>query len=157
MRKNIFFIYVNLVFLCFGIINNFFYSVLMEMISIAYHLLTRLRINCLFASNFLTIEVSEVTLSCPTLCDPMDCSLPGSSVHGFSSQEYWSQLPFLLQGIPKPGIEPRSPTLQTDALPSEPPIARINYPTDIASLPLGLFSSSILVIQLSSFHRKIVE
>ena len=64
---------------------------------------------------------------------------------------------FLLQGIPNPGIEPRSPTLQTDALPSEPPIARINYPTDIASLPLAVFSSSILVIQLSSFHRTIVE
>ena len=27
-------------------------------------------------------------------CDPMDCSLPGSSVHGFSRQEYWSGLPF---------------------------------------------------------------
>ena len=27
---------------------------------------------------------SEVTQSCPTLCDPMDCSLPGSSVHGDS-------------------------------------------------------------------------
>ena len=27
-------------------------------------------------------KVSEVTQSCPTLCDPMDCSLPGSSVHG---------------------------------------------------------------------------
>ena len=27
-------------------------------------------------------RVSEVTQSCPTLCDPMDCSLPGSSVHG---------------------------------------------------------------------------
>ena len=26
--------------------------------------------------------VSEVTQSCPTLCDPMDCSLPGSSVRG---------------------------------------------------------------------------
>ena len=26
--------------------------------------------------------VSEVAQSCPTLCDPMDCSLPGSSVHG---------------------------------------------------------------------------
>ena len=26
--------------------------------------------------------ISEVTQSCPTLCDPMDCSLPGSSVHG---------------------------------------------------------------------------
>ena len=25
---------------------------------------------------------SEVTQSCPTLCDPMDCSLPGSTVHG---------------------------------------------------------------------------
>ena len=26
----------------------------------------------------------EVVQSCPTLCDPMDCSLPGSSVHGIS-------------------------------------------------------------------------
>ena len=26
---------------------------------------------------------SEVAQSCPTLCDPMDCSLPGSSIHGF--------------------------------------------------------------------------
>ena len=25
---------------------------------------------------------SEVTQSCPTLCDPMDCHLPGSSIHG---------------------------------------------------------------------------
>ena len=37
---------------------------------------------------------SEVTQSCPTLHDPMDCSLPGSSVHGrFSRQEYWSGVP----------------------------------------------------------------
>ena len=28
------------------------------------------------------IRVSEVAQSCPTLCDPMDCRLPGSSVHG---------------------------------------------------------------------------
>ena len=28
------------------------------------------------------VKWSEVTQSCPTLCDPMDCSLPGSSVHG---------------------------------------------------------------------------
>ena len=33
---------------------------------------------------------SEVTQSCPTLSDPMDCSLPGSSSMGFSRQEYWS-------------------------------------------------------------------
>ena len=31
--------------------------------------------------------------SCLTLCDPMDCSPPGSSVHGFSRQEYWSGVP----------------------------------------------------------------
>ena len=31
--------------------------------------------------------------SCLTLCDPMDRSLPGSSVHGFSRKEYWSGLP----------------------------------------------------------------
>ena len=28
------------------------------------------------------VKLSEVTQSCPTLCDPMDCSLPGFSVHG---------------------------------------------------------------------------
>ena len=31
---------------------------------------------------------------CPTLCNPMDSSPPGSSVHGLSRQEYWSGLPF---------------------------------------------------------------
>ena len=41
---------------------------------------------------------------------------------GFSSQECWSGLPFLSLGdLPDPGIEPRSPALQADSLPSEPP------------------------------------
>ena len=41
---------------------------------------------------------------------------------GFSRQECWSGLPFPSPGdLPNPGIEPRSPALQTDALPSEPP------------------------------------
>ena len=41
---------------------------------------------------------------------------------GFSRQEYWSRLPFPSSGdLPDPGIEPGSPTLQTDSLPSEPP------------------------------------
>ena len=41
---------------------------------------------------------------------------------GFSRQEYWSGLPFPPPGdLPDPAIEPRSPTLQADALPSEPP------------------------------------
>ena len=41
---------------------------------------------------------------------------------GFSRQEYWSRLPFPSPGdIPNPGIKPRSPALQADALTSEPP------------------------------------
>ena len=37
----------------------------------------------------------------------MDCSLPGSSVHGFSRQEYWSGCQALLQGIfPTQGLDP---------------------------------------------------
>ena len=36
---------------------------------------------------------SEVAQLCPTLSDPMDYRLPGSSVHGFSRQEYWSGVP----------------------------------------------------------------
>ena len=36
---------------------------------------------------------NEVAQSFPTFSDPMDCSLPGSSVHGFSRQEYWSGVP----------------------------------------------------------------
>ena len=40
---------------------------------------------------------------------------------GFSRQEYWSGLPFPSPGdLPDPGIEPRSPVLQADALTSEP-------------------------------------
>ena len=46
---------------------------------------------------------------CLTLSDPMDCSLPGSSVHGFSRQEYWSGLPYPPPGdLSNPGIEPKS-------------------------------------------------
>ena len=42
---------------------------------------------------------------------------------GFSKQGYWSGLPFPSPGdLPNPGIEPGSPKLQADALPSEPPI-----------------------------------
>ena len=41
---------------------------------------------------------------------------------GFSRQEYWSGLPFPSPGdLPNPGIEPQSPALHADSLPSEPP------------------------------------
>ena len=119
-----------------------------------------------------SVKESEVAQSYLTLCDPVDCSPPGSSVHGilqartlewvaisffrgssrpgisciasgfftnwvireahshriwaplsveFSRQEYWSRLPLSSPGdFPNPGIEPGSPALQADSLPSEP-------------------------------------
>ena len=61
-----------------------------------------------------------VAQSCLTLCDPMDCSQAPLSME-FSKQEYWSGLPFLSPGdLPNPGIEPGSPALQAESLPSEP-------------------------------------
>ena len=53
---------------------------------------------------------SEGAQWCPALCDPMDCSPPGSLSMGFSRQEYWSGLPFPSPGdLPDPGIEPGLP------------------------------------------------
>ena len=65
---------------------------------------------------------SSVAQSCPTVCDPMDCSLPGSSVHGIFQAIVleWIAI-FFSSRLPNPGIKPGSPTLQADALPSEPP------------------------------------
>ena len=58
---------------------------------------------------------------CLTLCNPMDHSLLGSSVHGFSRQEYWSGLPFPSPGhLSNPGIKPvslLSPALAAGSLP----------------------------------------
>ena len=54
---------------------------------------------------------AKLLQSCLTLCDPMVCSLTGSSVLGFSRQDYWSGLPCPPPGdLPNPGIEPASLT-----------------------------------------------
>ena len=48
------------------------------------------------------------------------CQAPPSK--GFARQEYWSAMPFPSPGdLPNPGIKPKSPALQADTLPSEPP------------------------------------
>ena len=65
---------------------------------------------------------SEVAQSCPTLCDPMDSSLPGSLSMGFSRQEYGSGLPFPSPGdLPNPGIKSGSPALAGRFFTTEPP------------------------------------
>ena len=66
----------------------------------------------------------------------MDYSLPGSSVHGdYAGKNTGVGCSALLQGIfPPPGVEPRSPALQVDSLPSEPP--RKPKKTGVGSLSL---------------------
>ena len=89
---------------------------------------------------------SEVAQSCLTLSDPMDCSLPGSSVHGILQArvlEWGAIVPLLSMSrslrhhevqhsrLPcssisptvclNPGIKARSPSLKADSLLSEPP------------------------------------
>ena len=79
--------------------------------------------------------LNPVAQSCLTLCDPMDCSPLGSSVHGISRQEYLSGLPCPPPGdLFNPGIKPvslASPALQADALPlshqGSPDISREMY------------------------------
>ena len=83
---------------------------------------------------------SEVVQLCLTLCDPMDCSLPGCSVHGI----------FQARGdLPDPGIEPRPPALQADSLLSEPPGKPLSSPKQVSEShsvvsdslrPRGLYS-----------------
>ena len=59
---------------------------------------------------------------CLTLCNPMDCSWPGSPVHGVLQARMleWVAIPFS-GDLPNPGVEPGSPALQADSLPTEPP------------------------------------
>ena len=63
-----------------------------------------------------------VALSCPTLCNAMDCNPPGCSVHGIfqASILEWVAI-FLSRGSSWPRDWTRSPALRKDSLPSEPP------------------------------------
>ena len=66
-----------------------------------------------------------VDKSCQTLVTPwtVACHVPLSM--GFPRQEYWSGLLFPSPGdLPDPGIEPMSPALQADPLPTEPVLAK---------------------------------
>ena len=80
----------------------------------------------------------------------------------FSRQEYWSGLPFLPPGdLPNPGLESRSPALQADSLPSEPPatvfdncnpkqLAYCLYPRSIINCWRKALTLDFLSVQFSS-------
>ena len=69
-------------------------------------------------SNQMTL-ISEVRVTqlCPTLCNPMDYIVPGILQ---ARKLEWVSIPFS-RGSPNPGIAHRSPILQADSLPPEPP------------------------------------
>ena len=75
---------------------------------------------CLF-NLYVECYCCSVTKLCPTLFNPMDCSLLGSSVHGILWQEYLSGLSFLSTwDLPDPGIEPVSSTVAGRFFTTEP-------------------------------------
>ena len=65
----------------------------------------------------------------------------------FSKQEYWSGLPFPSpRDLPNPGIEPGSPTLQANALPSEPPGKPLETFMEVSSHRLDWLLTQLLVL-----------
>ena len=63
---------------------------------------------CLYPASHHVLSVQSLQ-SCLTLCGPMDCSLPGSSVHGILQARIWSGLPCPPPGgLPNAGIKPVS-------------------------------------------------
>ena len=77
----------------------------------------------LICFEFLISMILLFTQSYPTFCNPMDhIACQASLSMEFSRREYWNGLPFPFLGdLLDPGIESRSPALQADSLPSEPP------------------------------------
>ena len=82
-----------------------------------------------------------VTQSHLTLCDSMDCSSPGSSVHGDSlGKNTGVGCQTLLQGVfPTQGWNPSLPALQADSLPSEPQAKPMNTGVNSLSLLQRIF------------------
>ena len=77
-----------------------------------------------FLLNFMKVKKLKVLADqlCLTLATPWTVAHQAPLSMEFSRQEYWSGWPFPFTGdLPDPGIKPRSPALQADVLPSEPP------------------------------------
>ena len=70
----------------------------------------------------LAMKVKVKSQSCPALCDLIGCSIPDSSVQGIFQARIleWVAISFSRRSS-DPEIEPGSPALQADALPSESP------------------------------------
>ena len=94
-----------------------------------------------------------ITQWCPTLCDSMSIACQAPLSMELSRQEYWSGLTCPPPGVQSnPGIEPRSPALQMDSLPSEPP----GKPSEIENVSFdGCPGRSALENELIISHIKV--
>ena len=72
------------------------------------HLMNYKTLGNTFNHTNVRISESKVAQSCPTLCDPMDCSPPGSSVHGVFQARI---LEWVAISFSRGSSQPRSPTL----------------------------------------------
>ena len=101
------------------------------------------------------IQVKVKSLSRVRLfATPWTVAYQASPSMGFSRQEYWSGLPFPSPGdLPDPGIEPGSPTLEADALTSEPPGKPLVGSRDSSNLFLTLDHSAILSFMITLFSN----
>ena len=81
-----------------------------------------------FPSPTIQVRESEVAQSCLTLCDPMDCSLPGSSVHGIFQARVleWVAISFC-RGSSQTKIKPISPALTGRFFTTESPGKSLHY------------------------------
>ena len=97
---------------------------------------------------------SEFAESCPTLCEPMNCSLPGFSIHWIVQARVleWGAFPSP-EDLPNPGVELGSPALQADA-PSELP----DYSLILVAKDKILIHSRVLCFShiLNSIHQQTV-
>ena len=77
--------------------------------------------NCSPPSDNACVDTKSLQ-SYPALCNPMEHSPPGSSIHGIIQARIleWVAIPFS-KGSSHPGLKPRFPISQADSLPSEPP------------------------------------
>ena len=96
---------------------------------------------------------SEAAQTCPTVRlfeTPWTVAYQAPPSMGFCRQECWSGLPFPSLGdLPDPGIEPGSPALQADALPSEPPGKPNRHPCLVPNLRGNAFRFSLFSMILT--------
>ena len=117
----------------------------------------------IFSSNICSVQCPPVTCEvkvaqlCPTLCDPMDCSLPGSPVHVILQarilEKRTGQLFPSPRALPNPRIEPRFPALQGDSSPFDLPGKPKNTGVNSHFLLQGIFPTQGLNSGLLHYRR----